>query len=231
MTFLDDKTQTEIKKILESIHTPLEVVLYTASPLVIPGQDAPGLQDETRGLLRELTALSDRISLVERPLSSDPEAQAAGIRLAPTIVLREAGSYRTNIRFVGLPSGYEFRTLLEALLMLGSGQTDLGERVKSELEKVTRPIVMQAFVTPGCPYCPKAVLTAFKFAFHNPNVVAEGIEANEFPTLSQRHRISSVPDTIITAQVNGKPTSTRVLGAQPERAFVEAALQTAGVAA
>lgn len=230
MTFLDTDTQAEIKKILEPILTPLELILYTAGPIVIPDQDAPGLQNEARGLLQELTALSEKLSLVEKSLSTDLEAQTSGIKHAPTIVVREAGSSRTNIRFLGLPSGYEFRTLLETLLMLGSGQTDLGERVKGELEKITGPVLMQAFVTPGCPFCPKAVLTAFKFAFHNPNVVAEGIEANEFPTLAQRYRISSVPDTIITAQVNGKPSSTRVLGAQPDRAFIEAALQVTGAA-
>jgi len=62
-------------------------------------------------------------------------------------------------------------------------------------------------------------------AYHHPQIRAEGIEANEFPALSQRHRISGVPDTIISGT-----TTERVLGAQPERAFVEATLKAAGVA-
>jgi hypothetical protein len=63
-------------------------------------------------------------------------------------------------------------------------------------------------------------------AFHNPQVVAEGIEASEFPRLSTQFRISSVPDTIITGE-----RQERVLGGQPDRVFVEAVLKASAVAA
>jgi glutaredoxin-like protein len=231
MTFLDAKTKTEIKTILESVTTPLELILYTLSPVVVFGEEEPGLQNEARGLLSEVSELCGKITLIERPIAGDLEAKSAGITHGPTIVLREAGSYRTNIRFLGLPSGYEFRTLIETILLLGTGKSDLGDRVKSELDKITTPVLMQSFVTPGCPYCPKAVLTAFKFAFHNPSITAEGIEANEFQSLSAKHRISSVPDTIISSSAGNTLSSQRVLGAQPDRAFIEAALQVAGISA
>ena len=79
---------------------------------------------------------------------------------------------------------------------------------------------LQTFVTPTCPYCPRAVLTAFRFAMVNPRIVAEGVEANEFPTLSQQNQISGVPDTIVRGD-----RETRVLGAQPEHAFAQALQQ------
>ncbi|MCL4454111.1 MAG: hypothetical protein M1157_00485, partial [Deinococcus sp.] len=66
----------------------------------------------------------------------------------------------------------------------------------------------------------------FNFAFLNPHVVAEGVEANEFPVLSDQYRISGVPDTVISGK-----TVERVLGGQPDRVFVEATLKAAGVAA
>jgi thiol-disulfide isomerase/thioredoxin len=83
---------------------------------------------------------------------------------------------------------------------------------------------LQAFVTPTCPYCPRAVLAAYRLALVNPNVVAEGVEASEFPALAQRYRISGVPDTVI----DGPGGQERVLGGQPDRVFVEAVLKVAG---
>jgi hypothetical protein len=71
-------------------------------------------------------------------------------------------------------------------------------------------VLLQTIVTPTRPNCPRAVLTAFELALSNDRIVAEGVEATEFPVLSRTYRIASVPDTII------------VLGAQPKRQFVEA---------
>src|SRR5690606_30645847 len=76
-----------------------------------------------------------------------------------------------------------------------------------------------------------ALPISFRFALVNPRIVAEGIEANEFPTLSSGYRISGVPDTIVEGG-NGKPVKTqRVLGAQPEHAFADALRQALGDAA
>lgn len=225
MQLLDDQLQTQVRQTLSPITQPVELVVFKGSALFVPGQDAAGMQDETLALLREVAECSDKLSVVERSLS-DPEAQALGLTHAPTILLREAGSDRSNIRFIGLPAGYEFTTLLETILMLGTGEAKLGERTLAEVKKIDSPVRMQSFVTPTCPYCPHAVLTAFKFAYHNPKVLAEGIEANEFPVLSSQFGISGVPDTIITGS-----KVERVLGGQPDRVFLEAALRATEVAA
>lgn len=226
MTFLDQEVKEQVSQALKPVTNPVELVVYTASKLVLPGQEPAGLQEETLALLKEVAELSPHLSVAEKPIASDPEAALLGITRAPTILLREAGSTRTNIRFLGLPSGYEFSTLIETVVMLGSGQSGLGERSRVELGKLDSPVRMQVFVTPTCPYCPKAVLTAFNFAFLNPHVVAEGVEANEFPVLSDQYQISGVPDTVISGK-----TVERVLGGQPDRVFVEATLKAAGVAA
>lgn len=225
MPILDATLQQQVKDALAPLLKPVEMVVYTGSSLVIPGQDAPGQQEETLKLLREVAATSDQLTVSERSLVGDQEAAAIGITLAPTTLLREAGTARHNIRFIGLPAGYEFQTLIETLLLLGTGQSRLSATSQQRLAAITTPVTLQSFVTPTCPYCPRAVLTAFELAYHHPQILAEGIEANEFPTLSQRHRISGVPDTIISGA-----TTERVLGAQPERAFVEATLKAAGVA-
>ena len=218
-TFLDDDVKGQVRPLLDGLAHDVELKVYTGGSLVIPGADATGHQKETLALLEELAALSEKLTVTATPIAGDEEAREAGITRAPTIVFRRKGDTRTNLRFVGLPSGYEFTTLLEAIRMVA---TD--EPADDKVGELSGPVLVQTFVTPTCPYCPQAVLTAFELALSNDKIVAEGVEANEFPVLSQRFRISSVPDTVI-----GSSNQHRVLGAQPKRQFVEAIQSAVGI--
>ena len=221
MELLNDAVKKQVQPMLDALAHEVELKVYTGSSLVIPGRDATGHQRETLGLLRELAELSDKVTVTESPIAGDDEAQAAGITRAPTIVFRRKGEARTNVRFLGLPSGHEFATLLEAIRMVGSDQS-----LDDPIGELSDPVLLQTFVTPTCPHCPRAVLTAFELALANDKIVAEGVEATEFPVLSQAYRISSVPDTIV-----GGNGSQRVLGAQPKQKFVEAVRSAVAVAA
>jgi glutaredoxin-like protein len=225
--FLDDQLVVQLTEAFQPLDRDVEMLVYTASRLVVPGQEPAGEEQSTLTLLREVAAASPRLSVVEQTLGADAAARSRGIERTPTIVLREQGSDRDNVRFVGIPAGYEFQTLVEALRMIGTGDTGLGEESQAQIAAVTEPIRLQAFVTPTCPYCPRAVLAAYRLALVNPNVIAEGVEASEFPALAQRYRISGVPDTII----DGPGGQERVLGGQPDRVFVEAVLKVARVGA
>ncbi|MEX2502088.1 MAG: thioredoxin family protein [Trueperaceae bacterium] len=218
MAYLNDDVRAQVRPLLADLAHEVELKVLTGGTAVAPGHDATGHQEETLGLLHELADLSDKITVTEAALDDDAEAQAAGIDRAPTILFRRKGEHRTDLRFAGLPSGYEFTTLLEAIRLVAAN--DLPEDKVGALD---RPTLLQTFVTPGCPYCPQAVLTAFELALANDDVIAEGVEANEFPVLAQRFRISSVPDTIV-----GGDAAKRVLGAQPKRQFVEAVQGTTG---
>ncbi|MDX2007883.1 MAG: thioredoxin family protein [Meiothermus sp.] len=222
---LPEQIQQQVREALSELTQEVEVVVFKGGLISTVGEGEVGLQDEALALLREVAELSDRVTVEERSLLTDPEAQALGLTHAPTLLFREKGSSRSNIRFLGLPSGYEFATLIETLVMLGTGRSDLGERSRAELEGLSEPVRMQSFVTPTCPYCPRAVLAAYKLAFHNPQVIAEGVEASEFPRLSGQFRISGVPDTIISGR-----RQERVLGGQPDRVFLEAVLKASGAA-
>jgi glutaredoxin-like protein len=212
VALLNDDVRQRVSAMLTELEHEVELKVFTGSSLVVPGVDPTGHQRETLPLLRELAELNDKLTVTETPIAGDDEARGAGITRAPTIVFRRKGEDRTNLRFVGMPSGYEFSTLLETIRMVG---TDL--QVDDAVGPLGEPLLLQTFVTPTCPHCPRAVLTAFELALGNDKVVAEGIEATEFPLLSSSFRISGVPDTII-----GGDTRQRVLGAQPKHQFVEA---------
>ncbi|TVR94257.1 MAG: glutaredoxin [Trueperaceae bacterium] len=221
MSLLTDDVKNKVRPLLAELMHEVELKVYTGSSLVIPGQDQPGHQRETLAMLRDLAELSDKLTVTETPIAGDDEAKAAGITRAPTTVFRRKGETRTNLRFLGLPSGYEFTTLLEVIRMVGTDQA-----FDDQVGELSDPVLLQTFVTPTCPHCPRSVLTTYALALGNERIVAEGVEATEFPTLSQRYRIAGVPDTII-----GGDPSKRVLGAQPLQQFVEAIRSAAAVAA
>jgi glutaredoxin-like protein len=221
MPLLTDDVKNQIRPLLTELAHEVELKVYTGSSLVIPGSDATGHQRETLDLLREIAELSDKVTVTETPIAGDDEAREAGITRAPTIVFRRKGERRTNLRYLGMPSGYEFTTLLEGIRMVGTER-----EIDDPIGELNESVLLQTFVTPTCPYCPRAVLTAFELALGNERVVAEGVEATEFPVLSQSYRISSVPDTII-----GANSAKRVLGAQPKATFVEAIRSAAAVGA
>lgn len=218
---LNDDVKEQVRPMLADLVHEVELKVYTGGTIVVPGGDATGYQDETLALLREVAELSDKVTVSEASLVDDEEAKEAGITRAPTILFRRMGETRTNVRFLGLPSGYEFTTLLEGIRMVGSD-----EAYEDKVGELAEPTLLQTFVTPTCPYCPRSIITTFELAMANDNVIAEGVEASEFPVLSQTYRISSVPDTII-----GGSNQHRVLGAQPKKQFVEAIQSAQGVPA
>lgn len=223
MAFLDAELKEQVAGVLAPLQEEVELVVYRGTGLIVPGRDQPGEERAMLELAREVAETSDKVTVVEKSLVGDEAAAAAGIALTPTTVFRRRGSDSLNVRFVGLMSGYEFSTMLETILLVGGARELEG---LDEVAGVGVPLRMRTFVTPTCPHCPRAVLTAFRFALANPNITAEGVEANEFPTLSSGYRISGVPDTIFEPAPGAAGVrATRVLGAQPEQAFVGALKQ------
>src|SRR5262245_19803236 len=78
----------------------------------------------TRQILDELPALSDRIAIEEVNFILDKERAAQyGIDRVPALALLaddNGGPRRdSRIRFLGAPSGYEFISLVQALMLVG----------------------------------------------------------------------------------------------------------------
>ena len=63
-------------------------------------------------------------------------------------------------RFFGAPAGYEFTTLLEDILEVGGGGSQLSEENRTAVAGLEGDVHIQVFVTPTCPYCPTAVRKA-----------------------------------------------------------------------
>lgn len=66
--------------------------------------------------------------------------------------------------------------------MVGTGDAKLGPDTFNALSTLTQPVHIQVFVTPTCPYCPRAVVLAHKLAMMSELVTADMVEATEVPT-------------------------------------------------
>jgi alkyl hydroperoxide reductase subunit AhpF len=88
---------------------------------------------------------------------------------------------------------------------------------------------IRVFITPTCPYCPKAVISGHQSALINDNIIGEMIEANEFGPLSAEHGVSSVPHTVIeTFNGNEWEKTGEFIGAYPEQQFIDELMKTVG---
>lgn len=182
---------------------------------------------DTRAILDELASLSDMIQLQVIDRASDPEDdEAAEVAGAPVIVLADADSAGGDygIRYLGIPSGYEFGSLVEDLMMIGAGESGLSDETKRALDDLEDSVHMRVFVTPTCPYCPQAVRLAHQMAFYSSNVRADMVEAMEFPQMSQKYGVMGVPRTVINETVH-------IEGAVPEGALLPKVLESVAMPA
>ena len=223
MTVIADKDRDIVRALLarELVHD-VELLFFTRSRSQpsVHGADECQTCDETRELLDELVGLSDRLRLTTCDVATDSDtATRYNVTAVPTVLLRRAESNDiatgANVRFLGLPSGYEFTTLLGDIVDVSKGATDLGPATLDAVRALDLPVHIQVFVTPSCPYCPRAARLAHQMAMENPLIVADVIEANEFPALSQRYAVRSVPKTVINNRVE-------FVGSLPEAQVLEA---------
>jgi glutaredoxin-like protein len=177
---------------------------------------------QTKQILDELPVLSGKITIEEVNFILDPDKAAQyEIDRVPAVALvgqDAAGQERdSKIRFLGTPAGYEFMSLVQAVLLVGGRPSMLSEESLKLIAAVDAPTKVHVFTTPTCPHCPRAVAVAHEMAFANPNITAFAVEATEFPDLARKYSVTGVPKTV----VNG---SVEILGALPPDAFVSQAL-------
>lgn len=102
---------------------------------------------ETGELLREVAGLSDRITLRTHDLLTEAaKAKEMGITRIPSFVL--SGKAQGQVRFLGIPSGYEFSSLIEDLVDVARGETDLAPKAVAELAGLKNRVHIQVFGTP-----------------------------------------------------------------------------------
>ncbi|MFX0013328.1 MAG: thioredoxin family protein [Promethearchaeota archaeon] len=187
---IEEKILNEVRQMFDGLTSQVTLHMFTNKHHCL-------LCNETLDLAEQIANQSDKITLDHCECTLDSEkAQKWKIERHPAIAIEGKG--KGMIRFFGIPSGYEFGSLIESIIMSGSDKgVELEPELVEEIKKIDQSIHLQVFVTPTCPYCPRAVLNAFKFAILNENITADMIEATEFQDLSMQYQVQGVPKTII----------------------------------
>lgn len=115
----------------------------------------------TLQILEEIAPLSDKIELVKYNYAIDREQVSRyGIARIPAIAVVRVQDDQTNddesapqerdygIRFYGVPSGYEFMSLISAILDVSSGDSGLMPETRELVAQVATPTHLQVFTTP-----------------------------------------------------------------------------------
>jgi glutaredoxin-like protein len=180
---------------------------------------------ETRQIVEEVAGLSDKITAeIYNFVTDKPMADMYGIDKIPAIAILRAEEGQDKdygIRFYGIPSGYEFTSIIEDILDVSRGDSGLQPKSREAVAGLTGPVHFQVFVTPTCPYCPQAVRLAHQFAMESDLVTADMVEAIEFPHLANKYSVYGVPRTVINDSVHQE-------GAMPEPMMLAKLLEAVG---
>lgn len=206
MPLLDEKLRTQVKEMLGELPHAVKLVMFTQ-------EFECQFCRETRDLVEEIAGLHDKISAEVWHFTNDnSKAEEFGIDKIPAIAV--VGQKDYGVRFFGIPSGYEFSSLIESIRLVSTGEPQLSPAGLEYIQGIDKPVHIQVFVTPTCPYCPQAVILGFNLAVANDLVTADMVEATEFPHLANKYQVMGVPRSVINEDWH-------IEGAAPEPMVVD----------
>ncbi len=203
---LQDAQKEIIKKQFEKLTEDAKLIVFTQENECLFCKDA-------RELILELGTLSSKLQVkVYDFVKNGDEVLNYRIKKIPAIAI--VGKKDYGIRYYGMPAGYEFPVLVDDIMDVSRGVTSLPEGIKKRISEIKKPVHIQVFVSPTCPFCPRAARIAHQLAIESELIRADVIEMTEFPYLVQRYNVMSVPHIVINED-------TSFVGAQPAEVFIE----------
>jgi hypothetical protein len=101
---------------------------------------------EAEGLLGEIAAAAPRVKVEVLSLKKDAaRAKELGIDKVPGIALLGKKDY--NLRYFGLPSGYDFIPFVETIRAVANDDPGISPESVARLAKLTKPVQLSVFVT------------------------------------------------------------------------------------
>jgi alkyl hydroperoxide reductase subunit AhpF len=141
MPILAPRAEEAVRKEFQRIQGSVKLVVFSQELV------AGDLCRQNEQLVREVAALDERITVeVLNPQIDRERAETYGVSEVPAIVVEGARDY--GIRFLGIPSGYEFSNLIDSIIVASSGDAQLSEATKSSLAGLTGDVTIKVFSTP-----------------------------------------------------------------------------------
>ena len=198
-----EEAKEELKRLFSVLKNKVTIYLFTEK----------GINDPYNSLAEKILLWFSRITrhIIFKPYSlSHKFSQKYNVRHSPTLVF-EPDKY--GIKWLGAPSGEEGRALVELIILLGTGRTELSRESEKILSTITDKRHIRLFVSPTCPYCPQQAFNAMKAAIARPDVISlEIIDVQAFPDIADEYGAQSVPQAFANDQLIA-------MGAQAEELF------------
>ncbi len=187
---LEAALQAQLKTYLEKLQQPIEL---SASI------DESAASQELLDLLREIAALSPKVTLVER---DDAERK-------PSFAISQVGA-AGRIRFAGLPLGHEFTSLVLALLHTGGHPPRVEPEVIEQIRALDGDYEFETYMSLTCQNCPEVVQALNLMAALNPRIKHVTIDGALFQDEVEQRKIMAVPSVFL----NGQPFGQGRMGVQ-----------------
>ncbi len=148
MAILSDQVRRQLQdRFAEQLGAPVQLTLYTrpgTGRLILPSGMGCATCDDARQLAEDLQqAAPDLLHL----RVVDVTTEDTDVRAVPTLTLAFPGE-ASRIRWQGLPAGYEFATVVDAVERVSTGSHGLAGASLEALAGLTEPVDVMVFATP-----------------------------------------------------------------------------------
>lgn len=201
---IDKKTLNAVKNLFTKMENKVTLYHFVSSRSESPHQEV------THEILVKISSLTDKIQVIKVNETS-PLVKKYNIDKFQAILIHGIKEY--NMRYFGAPLGYEFGVLIKSIVDASTGKPELPSNIIESLSSISKRVHILVFVTPTCPYCPLMARAAHMYAVINLNIVADVIEAMEFPELADKYEVYAVPKVIVNDSVEFE-------GAVPHEVFI-----------
>jgi alkyl hydroperoxide reductase subunit AhpF len=148
MAILSDQVKRQLQdRFAEHLSGPVQLTLYTrpgTGRLILPSGLGCATCEDAKQLAEELQEAAP--DLVHLRLV-DVSTEDSDVTEVPTLTLGFPGE-EPRIRWQGLPAGYEFATVVDAVERVSAGAHGLSDATVEALGRLTEPVDVMVFATP-----------------------------------------------------------------------------------
>jgi NADH-dependent peroxiredoxin subunit F len=183
----------------ENIKTQLQTYLQMLrEPIVLAESldDSVGAK-EMHELLVEITAMSDKISLIQEDNERKP---SFAVKRGET---HSQAQKAVGVRFAGIPLGHEFTSLVLALLHTGGHPMKLEQEKIDQIAAIEGEFHFETYVSLSCHNCPDVVQALNMMSVINPNITHVMVEGGLYQDEIKAKEIMSVPTIYLNGEVFG----------------------------
>ena len=178
---LDDNLKSQLKAYLQKVTQPFEIVASL---------DDGAKSQELHGLLKDIVALCDKITL--RLDGTDARK--------PSFALNRPGE-ETGVVFAGIPMGHEFTSLVLALLQVGGHPPKVSDDTLAQIKALEGEFHFETYYSLSCQNCPDVVQALNLMAIFNPGVRHVAIDGALFQGEVEERQIMSVPSIYLNGEL------------------------------